>query len=500
MYKHTEKHFILNHRFVNVLVILTLWLSQGLSQERPNIIFIITDDHGYADLGAYQDAAEDIRTPNLDKLACEGALMTNGYVTAPQCVPSRAGVITGRYQSRFNLEENRNKPLSLNEATVADHLKAAGYMTGFVGKWHLNPDRSSKTWIQSMKSKADGKAPFLASALILPYRPVSRGFSHAFEGVMSHYFTNYDLDGNVFAKPKGYGNKDDFRIDIQTEAALSFLDLKDEKPFFLYLSYYAPHVPCEVTEKYFSRFPETMPKRRKWALASIAAVDDGVGRIVASLKDKGQYENTIFFFFGDNGAPLKIDKHDAPFKERGWCGSVNGDMVGEKGMLSDGGIRVPFFVHWKGRIPAQRYQKPVISLDATATAIALSESSLKNKALDGVNLMPFLTGDSTGEPHEALFWRWGAQSAIRMGKWKLHELAEGTRMLFDMESDKHEHNDLLKSHPEVVSSLAPLLKTWRGELNPPGFARGINPVDLKYYKHYFDQDLSVELSDLKRNR
>lgn len=472
-----------NGSYILLALLSVCMLAQAGQQ--PNVIFVITDDHGYSDLGAY-GIADDIHTPNLDDLANNGALMTQGYVTAPQCSPSRAGVVTGRYQNRFGLEENGDKPLPLGEITIAERMRDAGYATGFVGKWHLNPDRSSKQWIAANKDTT--KDPVLNPELVLPYRPMSRGFTDAFEGVTYHYFTTYDLEGNDVSPARAYGNKEDFRVDIQTDAALAFIKRHSDEPFFLHLAYYAPHVPCVVTEKYFSRFPGEMAERRRWALASISAIDDGVGRIVALLKEKGIEENTVIFFFGDNGAPLKIEKKDEPFEgvQGGWNGSLNDPMVGEKGMVADGGVRVPFFVNWKGTIPAQRYEHPVISLDASATALALAGVATGEGALDGVNLMPYLTGKDLGAPHDALYWRWGGQSAIRADNWKFYELENGTRMLFDMYSDEYETKNRLREYPEVARKLAEQLKTWRDELKPANFVRPYSGAEVEWYNHYFN--------------
>ena len=466
--------------------VLTLFLGSLIhaSTERPNVIIILTDDHGYADLGI-QGLADDIKTPHLDCLAKGGALMTDGYATAPQCSPSRAGIVSGRYQSRFGLEENKDKPMSLNEVTIAERLQKAGYATGFVGKWHLSPDHLTKKWIAENRDKAGTKEPFMVPEIMLPYRPISRGFDDCFEGVMSHYFCNYDLKGNDISPPRGYGNKKAFRIDIQTEAALSFIRRHSKEPFFLHLAYFAPHVPCEENKKYFDRFPGEMSERRRWALASISAIDDGVGKVMTLLNQNGLSKNTLIFFFSDNGAPLKINMKDSPFDKPGWDGSLNGPMVGEKGMISEGGIRIPYIAHWKGTIPPQVYKEPVSTLDAGATALALAGVKTKPGDIDGVDLMPYLTHKTKDSPHDILSWRWGGQSAIRQGKWKLFELENGVQMLFDLKSKDHENKNLIKQFPEIASRMATQLSTWRGELHPPGFARSMNIVEDIYFKHYF---------------
>jgi len=462
--------------------------SLGAFADAPNVVVIVTDDHGYADMGAY-GLSHDIRTPHLDTLARNGALMTHGYVTAPQCVPSRAGIVTARYQSRFGVDSNEFVPIPADELTVAERLRDAGYATGFVGKWHLDPNWQGREWMaESWPEGLEKTRPFgVPFELRKPHMPMSKGFDDFYQGNSKNYFRNYDTEGNDVQPPKDYRIKEgEFRIDHQTDAAVSFIKRHKDEPFFLHLAYFAPHVPMEVTEKHFSRFPGEMPERRRWALASIAAIDDGVGKINQTLEQLGLAENTIIFFFGDNGAPLKIHREDLPFSVPGqWDGSDNGPMVGEKGMVSDGGVRVPFVVFWKNNIPAQVYDRPVISLDAGATALALAGLKTAPGEIDGVNLLPYLIGEQEGDPHDALYWRFWGQSAIREGKWKFYYLENGVRMLFDMESDEHENRNLIQDHPEVAKRLEEKLADFRAVQKRPGFTRKGPSQEGVYYEHYF---------------
>ena len=210
-----------------------------------------------------------------------------------------------------------------------------------------------------------------------------------------------------------------------------------------------------------------MPERRRQALAMMSAVDDGVGRIINTLREYEIEKQTLVFFIGDNGAPLKIHKLDAPGGGPGWDGSLNEPLNGEKGMLSDGGMRVPFVVYWKGMIPAgQLYDHPVISLDVAATSVALAGLA-PDPQLDGVNLMPHLRGEKTSPPHDTLYWRWIAQSAVREGKWKY--LRGGARQyLFDLDADREEKHNLLAKHPEIANRLRTKLTSWSQDLTPPG--------------------------------
>lgn len=453
----------------------------------PNIIIVVTDDHGYADLGAY-DLRKDIRTPNLDKLAQNGALMTHGYVTAPQCVPSRAGIVTARYQNRFGVDGNEFVPIPADEPTVAERLQKVGYKTGFVGKWHLTPTHEGKEWMAKYWPEGLNKEPpfGIPFALREPHMPQEKGFDDVYVGPWKAYYRNYDMSGNKIEPIESYIIQDgQFRIDHQTDAALAFINRHLDEPFFLHLAYFAPHVPLEVVEKHFARFPGEMPERRRWALASIAAIDDGIGKIMETLEANGLDEHTIIFFFGDNGAPLKIDRKDLPFSSRGgWDGSDNGPMVGEKGMVSDGGVRVPYLVYWKNKIPAQIYNRPVISLDAGATALALAGIETEPGEIDGVDLTPYLVDGQPGDPHDALYWRFWGQSAIREGRWKFYELENNRCMLFDMESDAQENENVIDHHTELAERLKKKLAAWRQAQKRPGFTQEYDRED-RFYRHYF---------------
>ena len=463
--------------------------SVGATQKRPNVIVVVTDDHGYADFGAY-GLSDDIRTPHLDQLAANGALMTHGYVTAPQCVPSRAGIVTARYQSRFGLDGNEFVPIPMDEITVAERMRDAGYATGFIGKWHLEPTWEGKEWMADHYPEGlEKKPPFgIPGQLRTPYSPLAKGFDDIYHGTWKNYVRNYDLDGNDVQPAKVHKIRaDEFREDHKTDAAVAFIKRHKDEPFFLHLAYFAPHVPMEVTEKHFARFPGDMPQRRRWALASIASIDDGMGKINETLEQLGLAEDTIIFFFGDNGAPLKIHRKDQPFSVPGqWDGSDNGPMVGEKGMVSDGGVRVPYMVYWKGRIPAQVYDRPVLSLDAGATALALAGVKTKPGEIDGVNLIPYLSEGKTGDPHEAIYWRFWGQSAIREGKWKFYHLKNGVQMLFDMESEAHENDNLIQQYPEIAKRLEEKLAKFRAEQKRPGYAMDSTDEENAFYQHYFN--------------
>ncbi len=457
---------------------------------KPNIVLIFTDDQGYADLSA-QGQVPDVRTPHLDRLAREGARMTAGYITAPQCSPSRAALLTGRYAQRFGLEHIGDCPLPLAEVTIAERLPAAGYVSGMVGKWHLAPNVASRRWIEANlpeEERRPGAPVRIPEAADLAYSPAAQGFDEYFCGTMLRYRANYDLQGNSLARDGEWITDHRFRVDVQTEAALAFIKRNHERPFFLYLAYFAPHVPLQATPEYLDRFPGPMPERRRHALAMLSAMDDGVGRIVAGLREYGLDEKTMIVFLSDNGAPLKLHKADAvPVGSitGDWDGSLNDPWLGEKGMLTEGGIRVPFIVHWKEAIPPGTvYEHPVSALDIAATAISAAGLP-SDERLDGVDLVPFLTGRKPGLPHERLFWRFWGQAAVREGRWKYLYAGPSGRYLFDLETDACEKVNLIATHPEIAGRLARRLDEWAAELDPPGLPRHpLNAQEVIWYEHY----------------
>ena len=471
-----------------LLFIFTFIGSLIYSQDKPNIIVIFTDDHGYADIGA-NGYAEDVKTPNIDLLAKNGVRMTAGYITAPQCIPSRAGLLTGRYQQRFGLDQNGTIPLPLEEILLPERLKKAGYVTGMAGKWHLDPNHGSEEWIKDhMPDSQKNKPVNIPAKLRLPYSTINRGFDFVFEGYINNYYANYTLDGKK-TKTKTFVEKG-YRLEIQTKAALSFIKQNSEKPFFFYLSYFAPHVPLEATKKYLDRFPGEMPERRRHALAMLSAIDDGVGEIKQTLKDLKIDENTLIFFISDNGAPLKIYKEDKPisFKGGAWDGSLNTPFVGEKGMLSEGGIRVPFIMNWPAVLPKGKvYHKPIISLDVASTAIAVAGLD-KSKGLDGINLIPFLTELKNDEPHKYLYWRFWSQAAIRQGVYKYLKFGE-REFLFDLSTKENEKKNLINQHPEIAKSLKRSLLRWSSTLKNKGIDIKPRESEKELFDYYFSDKL-----------
>lgn len=427
---------------------------------RPNVILIYTDDHGYSDLGIH-GLQSDLKTPHLDALARSGVVAKNGYSTAPQCVPSRGGLLTGRFQGRFNLDNNGSALDGFNQqTTLAERLRESGYVTAQFGKWHLGPTTEI---------------------------PV-HGFQHVFsQNAQRPFSANITLDGED--RPMGDLPPDEYHIDACSKSAAATIARYHDRPFFLYLALRAPHTPLDAPQSYKDRFPGEMPERRRAALGMLAAVDDGVGLITETLKQHGLTEKTLIFFIGDNGAPLKIHKVDSPLEgdAGGWDGSLNDPLNGEKGMLAEGGMHVPFLIAWPGTIPGgQVYEYPVSALDVAATAVEVAKVEVKSGELDGMNLIPYLKGEVKEAPHEALFWRWMAQCAVREGDWKL--LRGGEReYLYDLSTDPGEKHNLASDHPDKATQLREKLTAWCAELDPPGLALGpMAPTWNAYFDHYLE--------------
>ena len=456
---------IVSNAWVGFIALLVA--TAGAATKQPNIIIILTDDHGFADVGI-QNVVDDIHTPNIDRMAQEGVRFTDGYITAPQCVPSRAGIMSGQYQTQFGTDANGLGPMPLEVNTIAERLRDAGYATGMVGKWHLEPNWTDEEFLTKELEKYEGKQTRIPSRLRYKFLPINQGFTDVFDGSMNHVFNNFDYEGKD-VEPK-YRIMEGFRIDNQTKAGLAFIDRHQDEPFFLYLSYYGPHVPLEATPKYLARFPGEMPERRRYALAMMSAIDDGVGAVMDRLDQYQIDENTLIFFLSDNGAPLKIHKKDAkPITTPGWDGSLNDPWIGEKGSLMEGGIRVPFIARWKGTIPAgQEISDPIISLDMAATASAISGGDATG--LEGVDLMPRLAGKAELLPQRDLFWRFWRQGALRRGSWKYLYLSDGREWLFDLSTPEHEGVNLIQQHPEKAFEMRKAFETWAAKQHRPGLS------------------------------
>lgn len=410
---------------------------------KPNIVLILADDLGYAELGV--QGCKDIPTPHIDSIAHNGVRFTNGYVSCPVCSPTRAGLMTGRYQQRFGHEFNPGKPtvrqpdfgLSLSETTIAERLKALGYVTGMFGKWHL------------------GFEP--------KFQPQQRGFDEffGFLGGAHHYLTTNEDPGNPILRGTKTIDKIDYTTDAFAREAASFIERHHSKPFFLYLPFNAVHAPLESTQKYLDRFGSIADKKRRTFAAMTSAMDDAVGRVLAKLREHSLEKNTLIFFLSDNGGPTAQTT------------SGNAPLRGFKGQVFEGGIRVPFVMQWKGRIPAGKViNDPVISLDVLPTALVAAGGHVNpDMKLDGVDLMPYLTGKSRTKPHDRLSWRFGTQWAVRVGNWKLECPGQDKTELYNLADDIGEKSDLSAQNPTKVKELRAIYDEWNAQLMEPRWGR-----------------------------
>jgi arylsulfatase A-like enzyme len=487
----TLGHFVIGDRTAQAVIPAT----------QPNVIVILTDDQGWSDLSC-QGQVSDVQTPHIDALAQRGVRCTAGYVTSPQCSPSRVGLITGRYQQRFGIDTIPDMPLPSEAVTIAERLRPLGYRTGFVGKWHLEPNVTCADWLRrelpEMAGRPRGQVR-IPWGKIHPYSPGAQGFDEYFWGELGRYRVNYELGSDdksqrpVLPQMKQIQN-DDFRIDVQTDAAINFIERNHAAPFYLQLNYYGPHTPLEATQKYLDRFRAEMPTRRRYALAMISAIDDGVGRVVDKLQEHALLDNTLIVMTSDNGAPLKMTKDDTPIDgdPGGWDGSLNEPWIGEKGMLSEGGIRVPMIWSLPNQLPSGRiYNWPVSTLDIAPSVLQLAGGNLHEAMLDaphqfdGIDMIPRMN-DIQNPSTRTLYFRFWDQAAIRRGKWKYIFVGDGRRYLFDLENDLHEHQNRIDQHSELASKLHDSLKNWCGDLNPAGLPTGDKMRESNWYDFYFD--------------
>jgi arylsulfatase A-like enzyme len=432
-----------------VVTVCLLLAHQGLSfaadkdaPKKPNVIVFLCDDVGYGEFG-FQGNKE-IPTKHIDSLAKNGVRFTAGYVSGPYCSPTRAGLLTGRYQTRFGHEFNGGGPqggkdfgLPLTETTIADRLKKLDYVTACVGKWHL------------------GGPP--------KYLPMKRGFDEFYGTVANTPFFNPPnfVDSRVSDKITPIKDEDFYSTDAYAKRAVDWIGKNKDKPFFLYLPFNAQHAPLQAPKKYLDRFPKITDDKRRTFAAMMSAMDDAVGAVLEKVKEIGQEENTLIFFFSDNGGPTPVTT------------SKNGALRGLKATTLEGGIRVPFCVQWKGKIPAgKEYHHPVIQLDILPTAIAAAGGKIDaDWKLDGVDLLPYLTGKKKDKPHETLYWRFGEQWAIIKGDWKLVvNRIDGVKKdpaLYNLKDDIGESKDLAEKEPEKVKDLQADWKRWNAEQKDP---------------------------------
>jgi arylsulfatase A-like enzyme len=433
--------------FLVLVSILTLGLGgatarAGAPPRQPNVIIFLSDDVGWGEHGFQGN--KQIPTPNVDSIAKNGVRCTSAYIAATYCSPSRAGLMTGRYPTRFGHEWNEGVPtaknkagvfgLPLSETTLAARLKALGYATCCIGKWHLG--------------------------YMGPYSPMARGFDEYYGtlGNTESFSPKQFIDSRVSDKPGQMTEKDFYTTDAYAARAIDWIG-KQKGPYFLYLPFNAQHFPLQATQKYLDRFSHIKDEKRRVFAAMMSAMDDAVGKILAKVREMGQEENTLVFYWSDNGGPTAQTT------------SSNGPLRGFKATTSEGGTRIPFCVQWKGRIPAGKdYDQPILNLDVLPTVVTAAGGKPEPAwKLDGVDLLPHFTGKNLKAPHEALYWRFGKQWAIRKGDWKLvvSQFDKLQPRLINLAKDIGEANDLSEKYPEKMMELETAWRAWNAEQMEP---------------------------------
>jgi arylsulfatase A-like enzyme len=420
------------------LAVASAAFAQSAAPRKPNVLLFYADDLGYRELACY--GSPEFRTPHIDSIAKNGIRFTSGYVSAPLCSPSRAGLMTGRYQTRFGHENNTMAPeghLPFTETTLANRMKTLGYATGMTGKWHL------------------GNTPTTL--------PTARGFDDYY-GVMGNPGSYLKPHGLIDSRlgtapqtaPAGFYTTDAFG-----DWAVDWIGRHKDGPWFLYMPFNAIHGPHEATEKYLGRFAHIADQSQRTLAAMTSAMDDAVGRVLQKVRDLGQERNTLVVFISDNGAP--------GWQNRGRNGNL--PLRGGKHTTWEGGIRLPFLMQWPGRLPAGVVSDtPVIQLDVMPTCVAAAGGKVDPAwALDGVDLVPFLTGAAKGRPHQTLYWRIDGMWAVRDGDWKLVHGQAGAEPpeLFNLAQDIGEKNNLAAKQPEKVKELQALWDKWNQQQADP---------------------------------
>lgn len=424
------------------------------SPSPPNLVLILADDLGYADVGF--NGCTDIPTPNIDRIAKEGVIFSNGYVTWAACGPSRAGMITGRYQDRFGFSRNPlfapndpNMGLPLSEQTLPEALQQANYKSVAIGKWHLGAHPTQ--------------------------RPLERGFTDFFgflTGGHQYFPEKWTLadEYEVTSQYEAYRTKllrneerieeAEYLTDALSREAAQYIKKYQADPFFIYLAYNAPHAPLQASDKYLDRFEHIENRKRKIYAAMVSSIDDGVGRVLDQLDALGLSQNTLVVFLSDNGGPERVN------------GSDNGALRGQKGDLFEGGIRVPFAMRWQGKIAAgTQYDLPISALDIFATIVAQNQEHIQLKnPIDGVDLLPYLSGEEKGTPHDQLFWRRHDQKkiAIRQGDIKLQTI-DTLSLLFNLKDDVGEQDNLATEETETLQQLRTAQEQWNSQMLDPVF-------------------------------
>jgi arylsulfatase A-like enzyme len=458
-------------------IFLTLLASSLAAAPRPNIIWIVADDLGYGELGCY--GGRDVPTPHLDALSKNGVRFTNAYVTAPFCAASRAGLLTGRYQTRFGFEFNpigavNAEPgigLPQGERTVADYLREAGYATALVGKWHqggtarFHPQRRGFDEFFGFLHEGHYYAPppWPGHVTWLRRRTLPDGSQGRWNSPdrrtvwsthMGGFEPDYDADNPVLRGSQPV-EEDANLTDAFTREAEDFITRHKAQPFFLYLSYNSVHSPLQGADEWMKKFEHVPDIQRRIFAAMLAQLDDGVGRVITRLRTEGLEERTLLVFLSDNGGPTRE------------LTSSNRPLRGEKGQLFEGGIRVPMLLQWKGHIAAGKTENRLVSsLDLVPSALA-AVGAKPAVNLDGVDILPLLANDDTKPIRTSHYWRVGGRGAFREQEWKIHRPAEGSAwQLYNLKDDIAEERDLAAAEPAKLATLTAAWSKLDAEMVP----------------------------------
>ncbi|MEM0938390.1 MAG: sulfatase-like hydrolase/transferase [Bacteroidota bacterium] len=462
----------------------------------PNIVIILADDLGKSEVSAYgQDL---VHTPNIDAIGTNGALFTEAYITSPICSPSRAGLITGRYQQRFgyelqphdryprnwlefiafkyfidtdnwvvadehiaypNPEDILRQGLPPSEITLAELLKASGYRTGVIGKWHLGLNEFS----YPLQRGFDYHYGFYEAFSLYAHEDDSTIVNHHHDWLFTDkYIWGPGRTGNcAIYRNNEVVEEREYITKKFAQEAIEFIDRNKQEPFLLYLPFNAPHTPFQALKEDYEMFDQVKDQNKRVYYAMIKSLDDAVGKIMDELRKENLLENTLVFFLSDNGGASYTKATD------------NFPLKGGKITNFEGGINIPFMMQWKESIPSgQVFDKPVSSLDIFATAIQVAGVEMPRRKLDGVDLIPYVSEQESGDPHEALYWRSGYNLAIRKGDWKLiiNEM-DGVHRLYNLKEDKSEERNLYVRNKVLVEELEKELNDWSATLVPPRWPR-----------------------------
>jgi arylsulfatase A-like enzyme len=451
-------------------------IGSGAAQA-TNVVVILADDLGYADVSAYgslDGGTPRIPTPNIDRIGREGATFTAGYVVAPVCSPSRAGLMTGRYPQRFGFEFNngpaqrdieRGLGLPTDEVTLGQALQGAGLRTAVIGKWHLGANDDFYPTRRGF-DEFFGILPG-ATSFIDPKHPDARTFMR--DGAYTAPATRSPAS-KVITGPERtvVENEDRYLTEEFAARGVEFIERNAARPFFLYLPFTAPHDPLQATQRYYDRFPDIADESLRIYSAMVSALDDGVGRVLDALERAGVADDTLVIFLSDNGCAAYYP---------GLCACE--PLRSGKLTHFEGGVRVPFLLRWPARVAAgQRIDTPVSSLDIFPTAMAAAGAKLPTgRTYDGLDLVPHLAARGAGAaagkaagtlPRRDLFWWRAPMRSVRSGDWKLWVSETGAvRLLYNLAEDPAERNDLYAARPDKVRELEALLAQWHADKVPP---------------------------------